>query len=507
VSRPIRYVGVLIGILLTAAACGGGDGGGDGDGDGQADTAAEITIAIGTEPSTLDPQIKDDGGERAVNDNVYETLVARTTEGELTPGLAAEMPTQLDETTWQFKLRTGITFHDGTPFNADAVVSSVQRLVTLGEESEQSGFFATITGAEKVDDTTVNVITSGPDPVLPTRMYWMKMIAPGDESRTDFAEKPNGTGPYTFVEWVRGDHVSLERNADYWGDEPAIARVTFRFIAEAGTRLSSLLAGEIDLMTNLLPEDVPQAPKSASVRGLEHPVIVLNARGGITADARVRQALNYAIDKEALANNLFGGLAVPDDCQVLSPTWFGYNGDLDPYPYDLGQAQSLIQEAGVAGQTIELVGESGRWLKDKETIEAVAQFWREAGLDVKVSIFEFGEYLNRLFDQENRPDTIFVSSSNELQDADRTMSTYYQEGGIGSSNSDPQLKALIDQARTEIDQARRQEMYEEATQIACDQAYFAFLLNNEDTYGMSENLEWQPRVDAKLLVKEMSVGS
>jgi peptide/nickel transport system substrate-binding protein len=235
-------------------------------------------------------------------------------------------------------------------------------------------------------------------------------------------------------------------------------------------------------------------------------VIILNARGSLTEDVRVRQALNYAVDKQALATKLFGGFAQVDKCQILSPQMFGYNPDLQPYPYDPAKAKALLQEAGAAGKQIELVGETGRWLKDAETIQAVANFWQEAGLKVKVSNYDFDTYLKHLFRQPNHPDAIFVSSSNELLDADRQYSNYYADGGSGTSNSDPELKRLITEARTNVDTTSRLQQYRQAGKIACDKAYFTFLLNNEDLYGMSERLNWRPRVDAKLLVSGMSTA-
>jgi peptide/nickel transport system substrate-binding protein len=516
VRKLSRIAVLLVAGALVATACGGGeDGGGGGNGDGgggggEPVQGAEITIAIGSEPTTLDPHIRDDGGERAINDNVYETLMARTPDGQLTPGLAASEPTQVDETTWQFTLREGISFTNGDPLNADAVVASVQRIVELGDESEQAGFFSTITGAEAVDDLTVNITTSGPDPLLPTRMYWMKIASPSGLEAPDLADRPVGTGPYVFVEWVKGDHVTLEANPDYWDGAPSISKVTYRFVGESGTRLSGLLAGQFDLITNLLPEDTATVEgagkRFAHVQGLEHPVMILNVDDGPTADVRVRQALNYAVDKDALAQSLFGGFAVVDDCQILSPSWTGYNPNLEPYPYDPDMARSLLAEAGAEGVEIELIGESGRWLKDRELIEAVAGYWDAVGVQTKVRIFEFDEYLNRLFG-EVRPDAIFVTSSNELQDADRNLSTYYDPDGVGASNNDPEMNEWLDAARNETDTAARQALYEQATARACEDAYFVFLLNIEDIYGMSENLVWQPRVDAKLLVKEMSVSA
>lgn len=466
----------------------------------------DIALLVPGAPTTLDPQLRDDGGERAVNDNIYETLMARERDGTLVPGLAAEAPTQLDETTWQFSLREGITFHNGEPFDAASVVASVERVLNPDFASEQVSFFETISGAEAVDDTTVNIITSVADPILPARMYWMKMVPVEASQEEGFAENPVGTGPYTFVEWVQGDHITLAANADYWGDDVGnVNTVTYRFVPEAGTRLSALIAGDADVITNLQPEDVDRAPQSASVTGLEHPTLILNTVDGVTADVRVRQAMNMAVDKEAMAQELFGGHASVDQCQILSESFFGHNPDLDPYAYDPEQARALIAEAGAEGATVELIGTAGRWLKDRETVEVVGNFLTEVGLQPEVTIFDFDEYLNRLFG-DIRPPAIYVTSSNELLDADRQLSAYYHLEGTGASNDDADMAALIEQARSETDVAAREGIYHDVVQQACDEAYFLFMLNINDIYGMSERLQWEPRVDAKLLVKEMSVS-
>ena len=470
----------------------------------QAVDSQGIIIALGSEPTTLDPQIREDGGERAVNDNIYETLMARTPQGELVPGLAVETPTLLDPTTWQVKLRAGIRFHNGEPFNADAVVFSIKRIIDPKFNSEQISFFETIADAVKVDDLTVKVMTKGPDPILLSRLYWMKMVPAGYAKDEKFTTAPVGTGPYRFVVWKRGQHIRLAANPDYWAGKPAIRDVTYRFVGEPGTRLAGLMAGEFDVITNLLPEFTDQVPQAIHVLGLEHPIIILNADGGPTRDVRVRQALNYAVDKEALAEGLFEGFAKVAQGQLLSPSFFGFNKDVSRYPYDPAKAKVLLKEAGAVGATVELIGTSGRWLKDRELIEAVAAYWQAVGIKPRVRIFEFTEYLNRLFDRKTRGDAIFVVSSNELLDADKSFSAYYRAGGIGSSNTDKVLADLIDGARTETDPAKRTAMYHQAVKRAFDNAYFTWLLNIEDIYGVSDKINWSARVDAKILVKEMT---
>jgi peptide/nickel transport system substrate-binding protein len=516
--KRYRLLGALVALGLVAAACGDDDGGstsgstttqaGGSDTTAPPAEGATITIALGSEPTSLDPHLVDDGGERAINDNIYETLLARTPTGELVPGLATALPTQIDDTTWEFTLREGVTFHDGTPFNADAVVATIERMkrfIAAGT-TDNDGFYATITGATAVDATTVRITTDGPDGVLPARMYWLKIVSPADAASDDLSAAPNGTGPYKFVSREQGVSIQLEANADYWDGAPSIAGVTYEFVSEGGTRLAGLKSGKYDLITNLPPQDVSQAPKSANIQGQENPIIILDVDDGVTADENVRKALNLAVDKDAIAEQVYGGYAKVVNGQLLSPSILGHNPDLTAYPYDPDEAKRLIEEAGAAGQTITLVGESsGRWLNSRELIEAVAGYWTEAGLKVDLQALEFGAYLDVLFDRENRADAIFVSSSNDLLDPSRQLNNYYASTGIGASNSDAELLDLVQRGQSELDSDARAKLYQDAVKIAYDGAYFTFLVSNEDLYGMSERLQWTPRVDSKLLVKEMSV--
>jgi peptide/nickel transport system substrate-binding protein len=510
--RRRRAVLVLLLVLgLVAAACGDDDDGSteSGAGGGSGGGGGELKIALGSEPTSLDPHLVDDGGERAINDNVYETLLTRDANGELQPGLATELPKQVDDTTWEFTLRDGVKFHNGEPFNADAVVASVDRIVRLiaDGKTDNDGFFKSLTGAEKVSDTVVRIKTEKSDGVLPARMYWLKIIPASAKDSEDLSDSVVGTGPYKLVKWNKGVDITLEANADYAGGAPKISKVTYEFIDDGATRLAGLKSGKYDLITNLAPQDVSQAPASATAQGQEHPVIILDADDGITKDVNVRKALNLAVDKEAILETLFGGFGVVDKGQVLSPSILGFNDDLEPYAYDPDEAKRLIEEAGVSGQSIQLVGESGRWLKDRELLEAVAGYWKSAGLDVKLEILEFGAYLDVLFDRENRADAIYVSSSNDILDADRQLSTYYQAGGVGSSNSDKELSTLIDDGRSTLDPDERASIYQDAVKRAYDNAYFVWTVNNQDIYGLSERIQWTPRVDSKLLVKDMSVKS
>jgi peptide/nickel transport system substrate-binding protein len=498
-----------LGLLLCAAvltACGNGDPQKEGEGGGAG--AGPITITLGAEPTTLDPQLRQDANERAVSHNIFEGLMEREADGTLVPRLAATAPSQVDDTTWEFQLRTGVTFTNGEPFNAEAVVYSLERHLDPALKSETSDFLSGIVGAEATDEHVVQIKTEGPDPLLPARMYWLRILPPAAADEPDFGDHPVGTGPYQLVEWRKGQSIVLEPNAKYWNDEVTLGinEATFRFAEEAGTRLSSLLAGESDVIPNVLPEDVDRVPNIATVQGLEHDIIRLNALNGPTADVRVRKALNLAIDRTELAEFLFGGFAEPAAAPFGEAT-FGYNPAIEPYPFDPDAARALLEEAGVVGETIELIGTAGRWLKDKETVETVAGYWENVGLEVKVTVVPFDEYLRRYFDTENRPMTIFAGHSNELLDADLSLSNLVDVNGGGASNDNQELTDLIHRARAETDPTTRESLYHDILQEAYDQAYFAYLLQVQDIWGLSERVEWSPRVDAKILLEEIKVAS
>jgi peptide/nickel transport system substrate-binding protein len=359
-----------------------------------------------------------------------------------------------------------------------------------------------------VDDSTVNIITSGPDPILPARMYWMKMVEPkhaqGDPET--FATTPIGTGPYKFVKWDRGVEVVIEANPDYWGDKPPIDVVHLRPIQEESTRLAALQAGEVDLVYGLLPEQIDQAPVALHTPGLEFPMILLyNGEDSVLADVRLRQAINYAVDKEGIAEAIYGGFAVPADGQILTPSHFGYNPNVQAYPYDPDKARQLIAESGYDGDEILLESEVGRWLKDKELVEVIAGQLEEVGLNVKIHISEFSNYLNILFDKEHRAPMIFVSNDNPLLDADRVLSAYFTCDGTGPSYCNEEVTAMIYAARTETDTAKREQMYHQIVQTAHDEGSHLYLLNVENIYGLSERLNWTPRRDARLLYATMSL--
>lgn len=473
--------------------------------------SAKIVIAIGSDPSSLDPQFPDDGNMRAVNDSIYEMLIGRDPKTEALVPILATSYSQKDATTWELKVRTGVKFQNGEAFDAAAAAASIKRIIDPAYKSELLSFVSTIKDAKAVDATTLQLTTDGPDPILPSRLTWLAIVPPKASADKDFGTKPSGTGPYKFVEWVKGDHVTLQANPDYWGAKPQVQSVTIRTIPEAATRVAALRAGEVDLIRDLPPESVSLAPKVASTAGLQFPWIRINTLKGKLADVRVRQALNYAVDKQALAKSLYSGYAVIADGQLLTPGHFGYSKDVQAYPYDVAKAKQLLTEAGASGMEFALVGESGRWLKDKELVEAVAGYLQAAGLKPKTQIVEWSAWLDLLFaGPDKAPDLLYSSHDNSLLDADRTLTALFHSktdtAGGQSAYKNSDLDKLIDGARTETDTTKRAQMYAQADKIIRDDASAIFLLNLQDIYGLSKRLNWTPRLDGRILLQEMTLA-
>lgn len=526
-QRRMATVSLLVSVALVAASCGSDDGndstsgvtavaddGADGTTDEDSETAADsgaegrsVVIAIADEPSTLDPQIAEDGNERAVTDNIYETLLRRDTEtNDLIPHLARELPTQIDDTTWEFTLREDVRFTNGEAFNAEAVVYSVERVLDPDFGSAQLSFYGPINGAEAVDEFTVRITTDGFDPAVPARMYRLKMMPPGADG-TDFGQEAIGTGPYQLERWDRGRQVLLSSNEDYWGLLPQISEVTFRFIPSSSTRVAGLGTGEINLATAVPPEQVADAPQVLTREGIEFPVYRLKNYEGPLEDPRVRQAMNYAVDKNSIAEDLYGGFATVASCQALTPGHFGYHPSLEPYPYDPDRARELLDEAGYNGEPLDFLGATGRWLKDSEIHEVIIGYLSEVGFNFDVDIRPFSAYLERFVPSEGQiqPDLGFVSSSNELFDASLADSYYLSTGSLSSFRNDDVDDAL-NAARVEANTDQRESYFHEALQIGCQEnPVFLFLVNPQDIYGASADLNWVPRLDSSIYVPEMSL--
>ncbi|MFC2023468.1 ABC transporter substrate-binding protein [Chloroflexota bacterium] len=467
-----------------------------------------LVIAVSSEPQSLDPQAIELRTPQVITSNIYEALVNRQRDGSIIPWLA-ESWEQVDPLTLRFKLRPGVKFHNGEPFNADSVVYSMDRILNPEFASQFSGFFGNITGATKVDDLTVDINTSAPDAVLLSRLYMFQMMAPKwtEEAGDLVASTANGTGPYKFVDWQRNVEIDLVRNDDYWGGTPEIDSAKIRIIGEDSTRMQALITGELDLYLGPLPDQLDELPKYASALAPVYSFLRLSTFPDSTvADPLVRQAMNYAIDKEQLLEQLHAGLGKVLQGQITSAEVFGFNPNLQPYPYDLDKAKALLEEAGAVGLELEYIGPKGNYTGDAIEAQAIAEMLNQAGFKVNLNLVDTQTWI-RYGDraQTSPPPAIwYVRHDNLLFDSDRTTSGYYTDETTFSSYYNPETIPLVEAARSELDEEKREKIYWEIYEIGRENPTGVFLFQHVDLWGMSERLNFEPRPDGRPLIFEMS---
>ena len=470
-----------------------------------ADDAAPLVMAVSTEPSTLDAQLVNDRSSRIFTDNVYEMLLFRSPANEVEPWLALSYE-NIDPTTWQFKLREGVTFHDGEPFNADAVVFSIERIIGEDFDTQRTSYIDGITGAVKVDDLTVNITTDGVLATLPIQLTQIPMVPPGAADGLD--TNPIGTGAYKFVKWDPGSEIVATRNDDYWGDAPSIKDFVVRIVGDNQTSLAALQSGEVDLVVDLLPEQMDSVPQALSVQGSEFSYIAFNTYLPALSDPRVRVAFNLAIDKETLAATVYEGQATPNHAQNLSEGMLGYNPDLEPIPYDPDGAKALLDEAGYDYDTeITLNVPIGRYLKGEETAEYVAAQLGEVGVKVNINPIEFNTFREEARIPGNEPgamDLKYGWNSNEFGDGSRIVAHITCEGS-SSKICDPAVDQLMTDASQSLDPAQRASDYQQVWATLRDNPYAIYLLQQNLLYGTSDRLVWEPRIDDEYYVATMTL--
>lgn len=466
-----------------------------------------IIIALQGEPTTLDPQYPDDSNMFWVTWQVFEPLVKFDGQTlEIVPVLA-ESYQNVDDTTWEFTIKQGVKFHDGSDFTVDDAVYSVNRIIDPDYGSQIASDFDTIDHAEAVDASTFKIITKKPDPILLKRLTKLSMLSKSySEGKTheELSVVANGTGPFKLDNWNRGSQIDISAFDGYWGDKPSIKKATYRFIEEASTRVSALKSGEIDLAMNMLPEYVDDLPQVFTSAGFECYFMRFNQLSGIMQNKDLRLAMNYAIDKEAIADDLFLGYATPEKGQIDREGNTGFTSSLSPYPYDVEKAKELIASSGYNGEKIELISEKSRWIKDGEVTETVAAMLQEVGLNVEVKFLSWNEWLDTLFDKTKAPDLMFSSTSSEFMDADRTYSNSIHSDGTQSAMSNPEYDKLIEEARYEMDPEKRQSIYDQLNTALYNDPPKLLLVNVNELHGGSADLQWTMRKDCRIYLSELS---
>ena len=322
---------------------------------GEAAGPLEVVVVQNADPQTLDPQKAGGSAGGNILFNIFNGLTKQSEDmAEVLPSLATEW-TAVDDVTWEFKLREGVTFHNGEPFTAEAVKYTVDRMMDPDAARENSSF-KTLVETIVVDDYTVQLVTSQPEPLLPAKVFGLHILPPKyteEVGEEEFGQNPVGTGAYKLAEFTPNQRIVLEANEDYWDGVPEVDTLIFRPVAEASTRLAELLTGEADIVMDISPEDIDMVEEDenvhiAAVDSKRVPFLGLDLLPDgpeFLKDVRVRQALNYAVDVDAIIDTILSGYATRV-ATVYRTDFIGYDETLEPYSYDPDKAIELLAEAG-----------------------------------------------------------------------------------------------------------------------------------------------------------------
>ncbi len=502
-------------------------------------SADELKMALSAEPSAMDPHFHNLTPNNALTSHVFERLVQFDEKQSLIPGLATSWKT-IDDNTWEFKLRTGVKWHDGSPFTADDVIFSMERAPNV--ENSPGSFALYVRGKTftKVDDHTIRVTTKSPYPLMPNDMATIAIIskkAATGAKTDDFnsGKAAIGTGPFKFSEFVKGDRYVLVRNDDYWGNKSKWSKVTIRPIKTGPARVAALLAGDVDVIEEVPTTDITRLKGDSKVslsQGLsnrviffhmdqwrdETPFITANDGSKIKnplKDVRVRRALSKAINRPAIVDRLMEKAAVPAS-QFLADGFFGTSKKLKPEAFDVDGAKKLLSEAGFPkGFKMTLHGPNGRYINDARMAEAVAQMFTRVGVETKVETMPPAVVVNRASaGADGKPEFSFIlvgwgSGTGEVSSPLKSLvATFDKTKGMGTANrgrySNPELDKVIDQALATVDDAKRGELLAKASEMAMEDVGIIVSHYQLNTWATRKGLSYTPRTDEYTIATSVS---
>mgnify|MGYP001189100360 FL=1 len=475
------------------------------------DENSELVVAFDSDVPTMDPHMHNEPNAITINWHIFDSLLYLTRDLKIEPGLA-ESYERKDDLTWIFHLRKGITFHNGEEFNAEAVKFSLERVLDENQKSTQRGNISAISEVNILDPYTVEIKTGEPYNLLPHRLFYLSIVPPkyvkevGDQT---FAETPVGTGPYKLVEWAKGDKIVLEANDQYFKGAPQIKKVTFRIIPEVATQIAELQSGGVDIIRMVPPDMLAQLEGNPQISITSTPLLRVYYLAFDTTkkpfdDVRVRLAMNHAIDVQMIMDKILGGKAVRTPAGV-NPNHFGFDESIQPYPYDPEKAKALLAEAGYPnGFEVELHHSSpgiGQQITDavisdlsKVGIKATSKFYPESSSFVEKQ--RAGELPFRLGNW----------GSYSVYDADAILQPMFDSKGVyGRYFNTPELDALINKARSSMDQEERKALYSQAQQLIHKEAPWVFLFSPMDNQAYNNRLDFKARADERIYAYEIGL--
>lgn len=500
--------------------------------------AQDVNIAVGGAFTSLDPHFHNLTPNSALTQHLFDRLLEPDANLRPQPGLA-ESYRALSPTSWEFKLRPGIRFHDGTPFTADDVAFTFARVPNVAGSPASYAFFTRpVREVVVVDALTLRLETHAPAPLIPAMMQGLPMIGrrQGEGMTTsdyNSGRAAIGTGPYRLVSYAPGDRAVFARNADWYGGPVTWNRVTYRFIGNDSARLAALKAGDVDLIDQVPTRDVADLARDGRLTVFSTPSLrniylyldgwreqtphVTDHQGrplpsNPLRDVRVRRALSLAINRAGMVAQVMDGQAAPSG-QLLPAGAVGHDPELRPDPHDPEQARRLLAEAGYPqGFTVALHGPNDRYVNDAQILQAIAQMWARIGVRVRVEALPSSAYFSRTARDEFSIGLLGWGTGTGEPDSPlaNLLATIDPSRGRGASNrsrySNPRFDAALDRALATLDLAEREAVYREATGIAIRDQAIIPLHHQVNIWAARRGFTYAPRNDERTLAMSLTRG-
>ena len=459
----------------------------------------ELVVAQGGDIAWLDPHMSTSSNDIRISFNIFDNLTSRRPDGKLLAGLATEWKLQ-GQQAWVFKLRQGVKWHNGDPFTSADVKFSIDRTYDPAAKTRVSTILTTIERIETPDATTVVIHTKKPDPLLPARLgFYAGQIMPkkyfesvGAET---FNQKPVGTGPVRFVSWTKDDKVVLDANPDYWGGKPDFDRLIVRALPEMAPRIGALLKGEIDIATQVPPDQGERVRGNASttVAGALYGglyVLAVNSKVKPLDNPLVKQALSLAIDRDAIIKELWRGRGVAPSGPIAKGDNH-FDASLPALAYNPKEARELLKKAGYKNEEIVIETTAAYMAGDKPMSEAIQAMWKDVGVNAKVEVFEYSVRA-----QKNRDKTFkglwWSDPTSTLRDPDGMMWRLLGPGGPQDYWRHAEWDELGNAARFSVDEKFRGEAYKKMTKIFLEHFPWIPVIQPYEDYGLQKYAEWTP---------------
>lgn len=467
-----------------------------------AQTTSKNTLVVGqsADVSKLDPHLSTTVNDIAITFNLYDNLLTRRLDGKLYPSLATEWKL-VNPTTWQFKLRPNVKFHNGDPLTSADVKFSFERSYDPNAKVITKSVLNTIDKIETPDPLTVVIHTKQPDPLLAARVaFYAGQVMPktyfqkvGDD---EFNAKPIGSGPVKFASWVKDDRLILDANRGYWGGKIDADQVIFRPIPELSARLAALLKGEVDLITKIPPDHVERVSKAPNtkVEGVLYAGLyclsVASQKPPLDSKP-FRQAMSLAIDRQTIVKELWRGQAgVPTGLVVKSDNHF--DPTLPPLKYDPNQAKQLLKEANYKGEELTLETPIGFMVMDKEMSEVMVSMWKDVGINAKLEQLEYSVYQQKIREKSFKG-IRWTDPTSAYNDPDGMMWRHLAPGGPNAYwFRHPRFDELGNGARFSVDEKFRDEAYKEMVRMELEYLPLIPVIQPMELYGLQKYVEWRP---------------